>query len=138
MGQHSTEGEDQCHQHNFQLLYLTKAGGLGNMKIPILADLTKNISCDYGVLLNDAGIALRGLFLIDTKGVVRHITINDLPVGRSVDEVLRVIKAFQHVEKHGEGKVFYISFRLKLALCARSLSSQLAARKTDNQPKEGE
>lgn len=87
-----------------EILNFLQAGGLGNMKIPILADLTKNISCDYGVLLNDAGIALRGLFLIDTKGVVRHITINDLPVGRSVDEVLRVIKAFQHVEKHGEGE----------------------------------
>jgi len=79
-----------------------KAGGLGNLKIPILSDLTKNISRDYGVLLEDAGIALRGLFLIDPKGIVRHITINDLPVGRSVDEVLRLIKAFQFVEKHGE------------------------------------
>ena len=74
------------------------------MKIPILSDLTKNISREYGVLLEDAGIALRGLFVIDPKGIVRHVTINDLPVGRSVDEVLRVVKAFQFVEKHGEGK----------------------------------
>jgi alkyl hydroperoxide reductase subunit AhpC len=72
------------------------------MKIPILSDLTKNISREYGVLLEDAGIALRGLFLIDPKGIVRHITVNDLPVGRSVDETLRVIKAFQYVEEHGE------------------------------------
>lgn len=79
-----------------------KEGGLGEMKIPILSDLTKSISRDYGVLLDDAGIALRGLFLIDPKGIVRHITVNDLPVGRSVDETLRVIKAFQFVEKHGE------------------------------------
>ncbi|KAI1278097.1 Thioredoxin-dependent peroxide reductase, mitochondrial [Halotydeus destructor] len=79
-----------------------KSGGLGPMKIPILSDLSKNISRDYGVLLDDAGIALRGLFLIDPNGVVRHITINDLPVGRSVDETLRVINAFQFVEKHGE------------------------------------
>jgi peroxiredoxin (alkyl hydroperoxide reductase subunit C) len=79
-----------------------KSGGLGNMKIPILADLTKNVSRDYGVLLEEAGIALRGLFLIDPKGVLRHITVNDLPVGRSVDEVLRTLKAFQYVEKHGE------------------------------------
>ena len=79
-----------------------KQGGLGHLKIPLLSDLSKKISQDYGVLLPDAGIALRGLFLIDPKGVVRHITINDLPVGRSVDEVLRLVNAFQFVEKHGE------------------------------------
>lgn len=77
------------------------------MKIPLLADLNKNISRDYGVLL-DSGIALRGLFLIDPKSIVRHITINDLPVGRSVDETLRVIQAFQFVEKHGEGNFIII------------------------------
>uniref|UniRef100_A0A2M4AH08 thioredoxin-dependent peroxiredoxin n=1 Tax=Anopheles triannulatus TaxID=58253 RepID=A0A2M4AH08_9DIPT len=79
-----------------------KAGGLGNLDYPLLADLTKQISADYGVLLEDAGISLRGLFIIDPAGVVRQITINDLPVGRSVDETLRLIKAFQFVEKHGE------------------------------------
>jgi len=78
-----------------------KEGGLGKMNIPLLSDITKHISHDYGVLLED-GIALRGLFLIDPKGIVRHITMNDLPVGRSVDETLRVVKAFQYVEKHGE------------------------------------
>ena len=76
-------------------------GGLGGLKYPLVADLTKKISSDYGVLL-DAGIALRGLFLIDAKGIVRHITINDLPLGRSVDEALRVLDALQHFEKHGE------------------------------------
>uniref|UniRef100_A0A182N8G6 thioredoxin-dependent peroxiredoxin n=1 Tax=Anopheles dirus TaxID=7168 RepID=A0A182N8G6_9DIPT len=79
-----------------------KAGGLGKLEYPLLADLTKQISADYGVLLPDAGISLRGLFIIDPAGVVRQITINDLPVGRSVDEALRLIKAFQFVEKHGE------------------------------------
>lgn len=79
-----------------------KAGGLGQLKIPLLSDLSKKISQDYGVLLEEPGIALRGLFLIDPKGIVRHITINDLPVGRSVDEVLRLVNAFQFVEKHGE------------------------------------
>ena len=79
-----------------------KQGGLGDMKMPIIADLTKKISEDYGVLLPDAGIALRGLFIIDGKGIVRQITINDLPVGRSVDETLRLIKAFQYTDKHGE------------------------------------
>ncbi|XP_055632178.1 peroxiredoxin-2 [Toxorhynchites rutilus septentrionalis] len=78
-----------------------KSGGLGNLEYPLLADLTKQISSDYGVLL-DAGISLRGLFIIDPNGIVRQITINDLPVGRSVDETLRLLKAFQFVEKHGE------------------------------------
>ena len=76
-------------------------GGLGELKYPLVEDLTKQISKDYGVLL-DAGIALRGLFLIDKGGVVRHVTINDLPIGRSVDEALRVIDALQYTEKHGE------------------------------------
>uniref|UniRef100_T1JIV7 thioredoxin-dependent peroxiredoxin n=1 Tax=Strigamia maritima TaxID=126957 RepID=T1JIV7_STRMM len=79
-----------------------KEGGLGDMKIPILADLNKNIARNYGVLIEEAGIALRGLFLIDPNGIVKHICINDLPVGRSVDEALRVVQAFQFVEKHGE------------------------------------
>src|SRR4051812_16583503 len=76
-------------------------GGLGNLEYPLVEDLTKSISSDYGVLLPE-GIALRGLFVIDKGGVVRHVTINDLPLGRSVDEVLRVLDALQHFEKHGE------------------------------------
>ncbi len=76
-------------------------GGLGKVNFPLIADLDKNIARSYDVLL-DAGIALRGLFLIDPKGIVRHATINDLPVGRSVDEAIRVIEAFQFVEEHGE------------------------------------
>uniref|UniRef100_A0A6M2CPV6 thioredoxin-dependent peroxiredoxin n=1 Tax=Rhipicephalus microplus TaxID=6941 RepID=A0A6M2CPV6_RHIMP len=79
-----------------------KSGGLGGVNIPMLSDLNKTISRDYGVLVENAGVALRGLFIIDPKGVVRQITINDLPVGRSVDETLRLVKAFQFVEKHGE------------------------------------
>ena len=76
-------------------------GGLGGLSYPLVADLTKKISADYGVLL-DGGIALRGTFLIDQKGIVRAMTINDLPLGRSVDETLRVLDALQHFEKHGE------------------------------------
>lgn len=76
-------------------------GGLGGLKYPLVSDLSKKVSQEYGVLL-DSGIALRGLFLIDKEGVVRHITINDLPIGRSVDEVLRTLDALQHVEQHGE------------------------------------
>src|SRR3954462_3925340 len=77
-------------------------GGLGQLDYPLVADLNKSIARDYGVLIEDAAIALRGLFIIDPQGVVRAATIHDLPVGRNVDEALRVIKAFQCVEKHGE------------------------------------
>lgn len=71
-------------------------GGLGpNLKLKLVADKNMKISRDYGVLLEEAGVALRGLFLIDPKGTLRQITINDLPVGRSVDETIRLVKAFQ-------------------------------------------
>lgn len=76
-------------------------GGIGNIQYPLVSDLSKQISKDYGVLFNGA-IALRGLFLIDTRGVVRHSVVNDLPLGRSVDEVLRMVDALQFHEKHGE------------------------------------
>lgn len=76
-------------------------GGLGELKYPLVADLTKKISTDYGVLI-DAGIALRGLFVIDQKGIIHASTIHNLPLGRSVDEALRVLDALQHYEKHGE------------------------------------
>ncbi|XP_041065309.1 thioredoxin-dependent peroxide reductase, mitochondrial-like [Carcharodon carcharias] len=79
-----------------------KSGGLGHMNIPLLSDLTKQISRDYGVLMENSGIALRGLFIIDTNGIIKHISINDLPVGRSAEETLRLVKAFQFVETHGE------------------------------------
>lgn len=75
------------------------------MSIPLLADVTKQIARDYGVLIedgDDAGVAFRGTFIIDTKGVVRHISINDLPVGRNIDEVLRLVQAFQFADEHGE------------------------------------
>jgi len=78
-----------------------KQGGLGGLNIPLLSDLSKKISADYDVLL-PAGISLRGLFIIDDKGVVRYAGVNDLPVGRSVDEVLRLVQAFQFTDKHGE------------------------------------
>ena len=77
-------------------------GGLGGVRYPLLADITKSISRDYGVLLEDDGVALRGLFLIDKKGIVRQSTINDLPLGRNVDETLRLVDALQFTEKHGE------------------------------------
>jgi len=82
-----------------------KSGGLGEMKIPIVADITKQISRDYGVLLedgNDAGVSLRGLFIVNEQGIVRHIGINDLPVGRNVDETLRLVQAFQFTDTHDQ------------------------------------
>lgn len=78
-----------------------KEGGIGNISFPLVSDLDKSISKDYQVLI-DAGIALRGLFLIDKEGIIRHQVVNDLPLGRSVNEALRVLHALQFTEKHGE------------------------------------
>ena len=79
-----------------------KQGGLGDMDIPLLADKSMKISRDYGVLDEDTGIPFRGLFIIDKKQNLRQITMNDLPVGRSVDEILRLVQAFQFTDEHGE------------------------------------
>ena len=79
-----------------------KEGGLGAMKIPMISDLTKQMSKDYGILLENEGVSLRGLFIIDGKGILRQSTVNDLPVGRSVDETLRLVQAFKFTDEHGE------------------------------------
>lgn len=84
-----------------------KRGGLGPMNIPLLSDITHNISKAYRchVDLRDkdaAALALRATYIIDDKGVLRHASMNDLPVGRDVSEVLRLVEAFQHSDKHGE------------------------------------
>lgn len=76
-------------------------GGLGDIEYPLVADVKKEIATAYDVLHAD-GMAFRGLFLIDRKGVVRHALVNDLPLGRSIDEALRTIDALAHVEAHGE------------------------------------
>jgi peroxiredoxin (alkyl hydroperoxide reductase subunit C) len=76
-------------------------GGIGKINFPLVADITKNISRDYDVLLNDA-VALRGSFLIDANGIVRHAVVNDLPLGRNVDEMLRMIDAQQFTDEFGE------------------------------------
>lgn len=76
-------------------------GGIGQVKFPLVADLSKDIAREYGVLFNNA-VALRGLFLIDREGVVRHALINDLPLGRNIDEALRILDALQFHETHGE------------------------------------
>jgi peroxiredoxin (alkyl hydroperoxide reductase subunit C) len=77
-------------------------GGIAGTDYPVLADVTKQISRDYGVLMEDKGIALRGLFIINPEGVVVNETVNFLGVGRNVDETLRLIDAFQHNAKTGE------------------------------------
>jgi peroxiredoxin (alkyl hydroperoxide reductase subunit C) len=76
-------------------------GGIGQINYPLIADLNKQIARDYDVLVNES-VALRGLFLIDKAGVVRHQVVNDLPLGRSVDEALRMVQALQYFEKNGE------------------------------------
>lgn len=82
-----------------------KEGGLGQMEVPMLSDITKSISKAYGCLCEDgdeAGVAYRATYIIDRKGIVRHQSINDLPVGRNPDEYMRLVKAFQFVDEHGE------------------------------------
>ncbi len=78
-----------------------QTGGIGKIGFPLVADLDKSISEDYGVLLPD-GIALRGLFLIDKDGTVQHQVVNNLPLGRNIDEMLRMVDALQFTEEHGE------------------------------------
>lgn len=76
-------------------------GGIGNVQFPMVADLTKSIARSYDVLLADE-VAFRGTFMIDKKGIVRHQVINDLPLGRNVDEAIRMLDALNFVEEHGE------------------------------------
>lgn len=77
-------------------------GGIEGVTYPLVSDVTKNISRSYDVLLPEAGVALRGLFLIDKDGIVQHQVVNNLPLGRSVDEAIRVLDALQFFEENGE------------------------------------
>ncbi|RMF11402.1 MAG: peroxiredoxin [Alphaproteobacteria bacterium] len=92
---------DSQHTHYAWRQTPVEKGGLGPVRFPLVADLTKQIARDYGVLINEA-VALRGTFLIDKEGVVRHCVINDLPLGRNVDEAIRMVEALQFHEEHGE------------------------------------
>ena len=92
---------DSHHTHRAWRNTKVEEGGIGNIAYPLVADVNKTIARDYGVLL-DGGMALRGTFLIDKGGVIRHETVNDLDIGRSVEETLRVVDALQHTEQHGE------------------------------------
>lgn len=87
-----------------------KQGGLGSLNLPLLADKSAQISKSYGVYKEDEGLTFRGLFIIDEQQRLRQVTINDLPVGRSVDETLRLVQAFQFTDKHGEGTRKHFSF----------------------------
>jgi len=78
-----------------------KEGGIGNIRYPLVADLNKEISRKYDVLLPE-GIALRGTFLLDKEGIIRHAVVNDLPLGRNLHETLRMVDALQFHEKHGD------------------------------------
>lgn len=76
-------------------------GGIGNIQYPLVSDLSKQIAEDYKVLFGNE-VALRGLFLIDKDGITRHAVINDLPLGRNIDEAIRILDALQFHEKNGE------------------------------------
>ncbi|KAI9099419.1 thioredoxin-like protein [Phlyctochytrium arcticum] len=93
---------DSVHSHLAWIKLPRREGGLGEMKIPLLSDITKEISYDYGVLLEEKGFALRGTFIIDPKGIVRQLSVNDAPIGRSVDETLRLLESLQFADAHGE------------------------------------
>ncbi len=86
---------DSEHSHKAWMNMDPSKGGLGPVKFPIAADLTKSVSKAYGVLVEEDGIALRGLFIIDPEGIIRYAVVHDLNVGRSVDETLRVLYALQ-------------------------------------------
>ncbi len=92
---------DSKHAHYAWKNTPVEKGGIGNIQYPLVADITKKISIDYGVLFENS-VALRGLFLIDKEGIVRHALVNDDPLGRSVDEALRTVDALQHFEKYGQ------------------------------------
>lgn len=93
---------DSWHSHVAWMNQPKNQGGIAGIEYPLVSDLNKQISKNYHVLKEDEGIAYRGQFLIDKQGVIRHQLVNDLPIGRSVDEALRLLDALIYHEKHGE------------------------------------
>lgn len=93
---------DSCYSHLAWLNTTKKAGGIEGIEYPIISDLKKEVATAYRVLKEDDGIALRGQFLLDKQGIVRHMLVNDLPIGRSVEEALRLLDALIAYETHGE------------------------------------
>jgi peroxiredoxin 2/4 len=86
---------DSVYSHRAWVRTSQADGGIGGLEYPLASDITKQVSRDYGVLIEDQGIALRGLFIIDQEGILRYQVVSDLNVGRSVDETLRVLQALQ-------------------------------------------
>lgn len=93
---------DSCYTHIAWLSTPKSKGGIQGVQYPIISDLNKTIARDYDVLDYAQGLAYRGLFLIDKEGIVRHQLVNDLPLGRSVDEALRILDALIYFEEYGE------------------------------------
>jgi peroxiredoxin 2/4 len=93
---------DSVYTHLAWINTPAKKGGIAGVKYTLVADLNKSIARNYDVLIEDAGVALRGLFLIDESGIVRHQLVNDLPLGRSVDEAIRMVDALRYFEANGE------------------------------------
>lgn len=93
---------DSCYSHLAWLSTPKNKGGIEGIDYPLVSDINKTIAKDYDVLMHQEGIAYRGLFLIDKEGVVRHQVVNDLPLGRSVDEAIRILDALVYFENHGE------------------------------------
>jgi peroxiredoxin 2/4 len=93
---------DSWFSHHAWLNLPKEKGGIKGVEYPLISDLNKTIARDYQVLDEENGIAYRGLFILDKKGIVRHQLMNDLPIGRSVDEALRVLDALIFHEKNGE------------------------------------
>jgi peroxiredoxin 2/4 len=93
---------DSKHTHHAWRNTAKDKGGIGNISYPLLADITKSIARDYGVLTPDGDVAFRATFIIDKKGYVRTAHVNDLPVGRSVTEELRTLDAVKFVDEHGD------------------------------------
>lgn len=86
---------DSVYSHRAWINTPRDKGGVADLRYPLASDVTKQVARDYGVLLEDKGIALRGLFVIDPEGILRYKVIHDLNVGRSAEETLRVIQALQ-------------------------------------------
>jgi alkyl hydroperoxide reductase subunit AhpC len=93
---------DSKFSHKAWLQTPRSKGGIEGCRTPILADFTKKVSAAYDVLQEASGVAVRGLFIIDPEGVVQSVLINNLPIGRNADEVLRLLDAIQHHRAHGE------------------------------------
>ncbi len=93
---------DSCYAHIAWLATPKEKGGIEGIDYPLVSDLTKDIARSYRVLKEEDGVAYRGLCLIDKEGIVRHELVNDLPLGRNVDEALRLLDALIFYENHGE------------------------------------